>query len=63
MSEFLSIREVAEIVRKDPSTVRKWCREGHLVAMPPSIFGRNLRVSRAALDAFQRTGLDDRKAS
>lgn len=47
----LTVKEVAEIVKRAPSTVRGWCQAGELDSY---LFqGREYRVTRAALRAFQ----------
>lgn len=47
----LTVNEVAELVRRAPSTVRGWCASGELRSY---LFqGREYRVTRAALREFQ----------
>ncbi len=47
----LTVAEVAEIVKRAPSTVRGWCSSGELRAY--QFQGREYRVTREALREFQ----------
>ena len=49
--EFTSIAKFAEHLDVNPKTVRRWIDKGDLVAHR---FGRQLRISRADLEAFVR---------
>ncbi len=44
---FLTVGEVAAILRLSPATVRRWCEEGRLDSVRP---GRSYRIPRAALE-------------
>lgn len=46
---FLKVREVAEICRKNPKTIRRWIASGHLTA---TRVGRDWLIARADLNAF-----------
>lgn len=47
----LTVSEVAEIVKRAPSTVRGWCASGELRAY--QFQGREYRITREALREFQ----------
>jgi excisionase family DNA binding protein len=47
----LSVEEVASLMKRKPSTVRGWCASGALEAY--RLQGRDWRVTRASLRAFQ----------
>ena len=49
--EFFSIAEVAEHLDVNARTIRRWIDNGDMVAHR---FGRQLRISRADLEAFVR---------
>jgi len=46
-----TVAEVAEIVDRDPATVRRWIRNGYLDAVR---IGREYRISAADLNAWWR---------
>lgn len=46
----LSVDEVADIVKRRPSTVRGWCSSGQISAY--RLNGREWRITRTALDTF-----------
>lgn len=46
-STFLTVPEVAALLRVDPATVRRWCASKTLAASKP---GRDYRITRAAVD-------------
>lgn len=50
MDTYLTVQEVAALVRVDPMTVRRWCSAGQLgaVRLGPKVY----RIARADLDAF-----------
>lgn len=45
--EFLTTRQIADLLKISEVTVRKWCREKRLPAVK---FGRSYRVRRADID-------------
>lgn len=45
--EFLTTRQVAELLKLSEATVRKWCREGRLPAVK---LGKSYRIRRSDLD-------------
>lgn len=47
-SELLTIAEAAELVKVDPSTIRRWIKSGRLHALRPG--PRTVRVRRSELD-------------
>ena len=46
---FLKVKEVAELCRKDPKTIRRWIASG---ALPASRVGRDWLIARADLKTF-----------
>ncbi len=48
---FYSVAEVADLLGVNKRTIRRWIDQGKLVAHR---FGRQLRISRADLEAFVR---------
>ena len=47
VDEFLTTRQVAELLKLSEATVRKWCREGRLPAVK---LGKSYRIRRSDLD-------------
>ena len=45
--EFLTIREVAHLLKLSEATIRKWCREGRLPALK---LGKAYRIRRSDID-------------
>ena len=45
--EFLTIREVAQLLKLSEATIRKWCREGRLPALK---LGKAYRIRRSDID-------------
>ena len=54
MSEFLTIQEVAQILRVDGTTVRRWIKEGVLAAitLPQTGVRQVFRVRRSTLETL-----------
>lgn len=50
MSEYLTPREIAQILKVHPATVRRWIQERRLKAIRPGT--RNYRVARTDFEAF-----------
>lgn len=50
-AEWLTLDEIADVLRVHQPTVRKWARQG---TIPAAKFGGVYRVSRADFDAFVR---------
>ncbi len=48
---FYSVADVAELIDVNERTIRRWIDDGELVAHR---FGRQIRISRADLEAFVR---------
>lgn len=51
--EFLTVAEVAEILKLNPQTVRNWIDRGELPALR---IGRRVRIRRAEFDRFIEQG-------
>lgn len=49
MPEYLTVKEVADLTRIHPDTIRRWLREG---VLPGRHIGREWRVSQADLTKF-----------
>lgn len=49
MAEFLTVAEVAQALRVNPETVRRWIRAG---ALPATRVGRDYRIAAAVLDGL-----------
>lgn len=49
MSQFLTVPEVADLLRVTPMTVRRWIKSGRL---PASQIGRDYRIQSADLEAL-----------
>lgn len=52
---FLTVAEVADILRLKPRTIHKHLKEGRLEGV---LFGREWRISQAALDAYIGAAVD-----
>ena len=52
MTEFMTVAEVAETLRVNQETVRRWIRSG---ALPATRLGRDYRISVAALETMTGT--------
>lgn len=52
--QFMTIREVAEYLRVDRSTVWRWCINGKLAAFQ---IGRSWRIHRAVVEQLVGSGL------
>lgn len=50
-SDVLTPEEAADILRIAPKTARKWCRDGTMPGLLPSL-GRFHRISRRQLEAW-----------
>ena len=64
MSEWLKVRDVAELLRVDPETVRRWLRNGALKGSLLSDRG-GWRIQRSEVDRFmqEREGPQDLKTA
>lgn len=51
-SELLTIAEAAELVKVDPSTIRRWIKSGRLHALRPG--PRTVRLRRSEIEGEQR---------
>ncbi|MGB0094410.1 MAG: helix-turn-helix domain-containing protein [Solirubrobacteraceae bacterium] len=60
MDEFLTVAEVAEMLKLNQQTVRNWIDQGSL---PAYHVGRRVRVSRADFDRLVGAGLPRRRVS
>lgn len=49
MSQFLTVPEVADLLRVTPMTVRRWIKSGRL---PASQIGRDYRIQAGDVDAL-----------
>lgn len=54
--EFWTIREIANLLRVDGSTVRRWCETGRIKAQK---FGNAWRVHSSVVDEARRNGIAD----
>ncbi len=54
--ELLTTREVAELLRIDPVTVRLWADDGRLPVIVLPGPGRRRRYPKAAIEALLKTG-------
>ena len=54
MTEFLTMSEVASLLRVDRRTVKSWVESGRIIGAK---FGRDWRFSRAAVDAITAPAL------
>jgi excisionase family DNA binding protein len=54
--DFMTVFEVAELLRVNPQTVRNWIDKGSL---PAARVGRRVRIRRSDLDRILDTGTDD----
>jgi excisionase family DNA binding protein len=54
MEELLTIQEVADILRADPTTARRWIKAGALeaVLLPKRGRRRSYRIRRSSIDAL-----------
>lgn len=55
MERFLTVAEVADILRLKPRTIHKHLKEGKLQGV---LFGREWRISQGALDAYIEAAVD-----
>ena len=57
--EFLTVKEVAELLKMSEATVRKWCREGVLPAVK---LGKSYRIRRSDIDKlFEKAAREQEK--
>lgn len=59
MSELLTVREVANILRVDDTTVRRWVKQGALeaITLPHKNVRQAYRIKRETVDKLLTTGV------
>ena len=55
MERFMTVAEVADVLRLKPRTIHKHLKEGKLEGV---LFGREWRISQKALDAYIEAAVD-----
>lgn len=60
-SDLLTVREVAQLLRVDDTTVRRWVKQGALeaVILPHVNKRQSVRIKRETLDALLEGGIDE----